>query len=891
MLRGEGQRGCGRRGGVLWEQDDRRWAVRTPMSRHGGSIRGGAGDAGAVLAAGLEAHRAGRFEQALALYDRVLAADKRHAGAMHLKGVALLQCSNLAEAEQWLRRSVKIRPGHAPAHSDLGLCLMRLGRAQEAVATFSTAVKLQPEAVEVHVNRGLALAMLGRHAEALGAFERGLARRPGDVEISLHQASALLALGRHEDAKSGVDRVLARVPAHPLALKVRGDIAGASGSSDEAETWYGKAIASAPDHPTAILARAGLRLSMGRAAEAVSDFDRVLQLMPGLPEALAGRGAALLLADQPRLALESLEAAVGSGMADAETLANLSVALLINGRGGDALSAAEGAVKAAPDLASGWLARGNALGVAGRFAEALDSYDAALRLRPGYIDALYEKAATLRRLDRQQDAAAACADLLSVDPDNFEARWLAAFGLLPAVPMTQQEADAARDRLASDLTALEAQADRDGNAWRAVGRIKPFYLTYQERDNRALIERYGKLSHRLMEAWRIGRGLTVELSRAPIDGRKIRVGFITSDFNHHSIWTAITKGWVRGLDAGRFEVCLFHTGDRIDAQTQIAREHAASFTDGRRSLADWVRAIAEARLDCAVYPEIGVDPIALRLACLRLAPLQATTWGHPDTSGLPTIDLFLSGEAFEPAGAQSHYSERLVRLPGTGVNYTSLGVTPSLFQPAAHGLPEGRPLLVSPGTPFKYAPQHDRVLVEIARRAPQAIIVMFEPQIEHRAMFERLLARLRGAFGEASLVLDDHVRVLGWLKPGDFFGLMTRADAFLDTIGFSGFNTAMQAVECGLPIVTREGRFLRGRLASALYREMGLSELIAADEAAYVDMAVRLATDRAWRDEIGARLAEARAALLDDERAIRALEGLIEVECRTALQAREAGLA
>lgn len=176
------------------------------------------------------------------------------------------------------------------------------------------------------------------------------------------------------------------------------------------------------------------------------------------------------------------------------------------------------------------------------------------------------------------------------------------------------------------------------------------------------------------------------------------------------------------------------------------------------------------------------------------------------------------------------------------MSYGRLGIEPVVFDPVAHGLRPDGPLLVAPGTPFKYAPEHDRVLVEIARRLGRATIVMFEPTLEHRAFFEHLMARLARAFAAGGLDMEEHVRVLGWLKPGAFYGLMTRADACLDSIGFSGYNTAMQAVECGLPIVTREGRFLRGRLASALYREMGMAELIAGDEAVYVDLAVRLAS-------------------------------------------------
>ena len=66
------------------------------------------------------------------------------------------------------------------------------------------------------------------------------------------------------------------------------------------------------------------------------------------------------------------------------------------------------------------------------------------------------------------------------------------------------------------------------------------------------------------------------------------------------------------------------------------------------------------------YPEVGMDPATCALAALRLAPLQIASWGHPVTTGLPTIDLFVSGELLEGPGAERHYHEKLIRLPGTG---------------------------------------------------------------------------------------------------------------------------------------------------------------------------------------------------------------------------------
>ena len=101
---------------------------------------------------------------------------------------------------------------------------------------------------------------------------------------------------------------------------------------------------------------------------------------------------------------------------------------------------------------------------------------------------------------------------------------------------------------------------------------------------------------------------------------------------------------------------------------------------------------------------------------------------------------------------------------------------------------------------------------------------------------------------------------------------MKRADVFLDTIGFSGFNTAVQALECGLPIVTREGRFLRGRLASGPLKRIGLSELVARSDEEYVELAVRLARGADYRRHVRERIMASRGVLFEDRAPIHAME-------------------
>jgi predicted O-linked N-acetylglucosamine transferase (SPINDLY family) len=234
------------------------------------------------------------------------------------------------------------------------------------------------------------------------------------------------------------------------------------------------------------------------------------------------------------------------------------------------------------------------------------------------------------------------------------------------------------------------------------------------------------------------------------------------------------------------------------------------------------------------------------------------------------MDYYLSAEIFEPPDAQSNYTEKLVCLPGTGCCYRQQAVDPRTINPAQFGIEPGTPLLLSPGVPFKYAPQHDQVFVDIARALGKCRMVFFAHS-KHE-LSQKLRQRIERAFIAAQLNFDDYCTFIPWQEKSDFYGLMHCADVFLDTIGFSGFNTAMQAVECGLPVVTIEGRFMRGRLASGILRRMGLDELVVNDSTAYVDLAVKLASNADYRNITRARIEASRVVVFNELAPVRALE-------------------
>jgi predicted O-linked N-acetylglucosamine transferase (SPINDLY family) len=245
------------------------------------------------------------------------------------------------------------------------------------------------------------------------------------------------------------------------------------------------------------------------------------------------------------------------------------------------------------------------------------------------------------------------------------------------------------------------------------------------------------------------------------------------------------------------------------------------------------------------------------------------------------MDYYFSGDAFEPPDGQLNYSEKLVRLPSFGAFVEPLQPKIRDAKLSALGLPKGVPLLLCPGSPFKYMPAHDWVWLEIAKGLQtrcQGRLVFFASS--RGSMHVALLTRLRKFFASAGVDFDSHICVVPVLERARFFSLMQKSTLLLDTLGFSGFNTALQGLECGLPVLAYEGKFMRGRLASAIMRKMDMPELVATSHQEFIQKAVEFAADPKRLKKIRAEIPKRVKALFRDDSSIRGLEAFLETEIR-----------
>ena len=688
-----------------------------------------------------------------------------------------------------------------------------------------------PQAFETAVQHHQA----GRLAEAEAIYRRILTIEP-DYFNALHLLGVIAhQRGKHREAIGLIDRATKQDASAYPAFNNLGLAYQALNELDAAGNCYRRALALRPDYTDAQSNLAIVLHAQGDFEGAVVRFQEVLTARPDFVEAHNNLGNAFHAQGNLGEAAACYQKALSLNPEYVEAHFNLAKVFEVQGRSAEALAGYQEAVLLKPDLAEAHFCLGVMLQVQGLIDDALDCFRTALSLKP----------------------------------DFAEAHWTLAMSQLALVHREEDVPEKFRTAFSQALTGLDRwfDAERTKDGFKAVGSQQPYYLAYHELDNRDLLSQYGDLCARLMRHWQEDQGLAFHSCGA---SGTVRVGIVSAHIYNQSVWSAIIKGWFQHLDRSRFSIHVFYLGTTQDRETAFAKSLATSFVEGFRGFPEWVDTILGEELDVILYPEIGMNPMTVKLASLRLAPVQVAAWGHPETTGLPTIDYYLSASDFEPTDAQANYRERLVALPHLGCCYQALDVTATDLDLESLGIASDLPLLICPGTPFKYAPDHDWIFVEIAKSLGRCQFIFFNHLLEN--LSEQLQQRLEGAFANADLYFDEHAVFISWLNRPAFYGLLHRADVYLDTIGFSGFNTAMQAIECDLPIVTREGRFMRGRLASGILKRMGMSELVAESEQRYVETVVKLARDPGYRQQVRERIKASRHVLFDDVSSIRALE-------------------
>ncbi|HYD30528.1 MAG TPA: tetratricopeptide repeat protein [Azospirillaceae bacterium] len=404
---------------------------------------------------------------------------------------------------------------------------------------------------------------------------------------------------------------------------------------------------------------------------------------------------------------------------------------------------------------------------------------------------------------------------------------------------------------------------------RQVGQTS-FLLAYHGLDNRPLHEAVAGMYAQACPSltWVAPHCQTGAAPAHRQDGRR-RLGFISEHFSLHTIGQ-LNHGLISRLPKERFHITVITPPRPPDRLRNIILKAADTVVEvPPNDLAQARHRIAAEELDLLYYTDLGMRPFTYFLAFARLAPVQTLTWGHPDTTGIPALDYFLSCDAQEPATGADHYSETLARLPGPTLYYPRPAFD-GLKSRVELGLPEDATIYVCPQSLFKIHPDFDRVLVEILRRDPRGLLAFVRGGHPHpwHQLHERLARRAPD--------VAERIVAVPPMSTRDFVALMAASDVMLDPLHYSGGNTSLEALSQGVPIVTWPGVFMRGRHTHGWYRLMGIDDLVARDWEHYIDLAVRLGTDADWRHHLHQRILAANGALFEHADSVTAIADFLE---------------
>ncbi|QPN62259.1 hypothetical protein [Synechococcus sp. CBW1004] len=353
--------------------------------------------------------------------------------------------------------------------------------------------------------------------------------------------------------------------------------------------------------------------------------------------------------------------------------------------------------------------------------------------------------------------------------------------------------------------------------------------------------------------------------------KKIRIGFLSRYFYSHSNTQAF-MGYFMYIDRSHFSVVVIHRHETIaDEMQQSINSLADEVIYLDSSLSFSCATIRSLSLDILFFTDIGMDPFDFLIPNMRPCPIQITGWGLPHTTGLQSIDYYLTSAWIETDDHQDEYTEKLARLEGLPCCFPRsllyYRYKERITERAYFMLPDDIFIFGCTQTLGKVHPDLDCMIEKISRGMPEAYFAFMSSGTDglDREFLERIQRRAPTAASKTILINK--------CGAADFLSLCNCFDLLLDTPYYGAGITAYMSTYVGTPTICFKGKRLRDSTTSAIYRHLGISNPpIASSINEYIQIALQLARDPVERTRLKNELIEAAHRLYDDQTFIRSFE-------------------
>jgi predicted O-linked N-acetylglucosamine transferase (SPINDLY family) len=810
----------------------------------------------------LQQHRAGRLEQAEHLYRQILQDDPTCADAWHLLGLLAHQAGRSETAIEHINRAIGLEASNAVFHSSLGLAYRESRQLAKAAASYQEGLKLQPNDIDGHFVLGVVLKELKRFGESAASFRQVLQLEPDSTRAHYQLGCVFQKSGRPAEATSHFQQVLRSQPENAEVHYRLGVVVWEQGKIDEALPHFEQSLQLQPDQPIAYNYLGVGLARRARFGQALTCFRKAIQLWPHYVEAYKNLGAALGEQGEFTPAISNLKRAIELDPNHVDAHYNLGVTFEKLGQLDEAAACYEQALRLQPDYFRAYNNLGLVFSKQGKNEAAERYFQKAIQVNPRYAKAYYHLGSLYRYQEETETARQYFQHASNLEPDHI--LWRLEIDILcPSIMPDRRPIYAWRKRIE---TALARYPERSIDLLRWLPEIPggsniypPFEFAYHGENDRPFKEKLARL-------FTVPQSTSTPASSqitGPYSDNQLHIGFLVTK-NHELGLIYFVAGVINHLNPD-FKVSIICPAPAVNRIRPAIEKEDAEILVIPENLATAVKKIKAENFDLIYYWEVGTDTFNYFLPFFRLAPVQCTSWGNPTTTGVPQMDYFLSSESYEIKGAETHYSEQLVRLKTLGVYYKKLS-TPAPLKPRSYfGLSEEEHIYLCTQNLKKIHPDFDPILGEILRRDEKGKVLL-------KAKKERLNRDLMARFKRTIPDVLDRIELVLQQSYDDFLNLIAVSNVLLDTVHYSGGTTSFESLSLGTPIVTLPTGFMRGRMTLGCYRKIGVMDCVAESAEEYVEIAVRLGTDRGYREEIKARILAANDALYEDMAAVREME-------------------
>ncbi len=670
----------------------------------------------------------------------------------------------------------------------------------------------------------------GDWAAALDGYTEAVRQDPVLAHAHLGRARCLVQKGDWMPAREAFAAVLRLQPLNYSAWLEAGHLCRQMGLPEQAAAAYQRARDSDPCRHEAPLGLARVLLQQGQGEAAWQAYDQALAHATGAGQHTdtAGRmGQYALEAGEVTLAVRVLQA----GLSQA--------------RGVDARAALQ------IDL-------GEALWRLGRQEAAHAALTAASAAESEAV--LARLGALAFRLNLWPEGLAVLRRCVVLHPDSVSARWNLAHLLAECWHLDEAEQVLAQaqalgmvpgaDRLRAGLASRRGDANAALAVYHQVvmrpGDI-PSDEVAQARHSAAMTSLYSdtlsasamaELHRALFAPLAQGARVRSSFQRAPLVGRRVRLGLVSADLSHQHPVNLFMQPVLRELDRERTELFVYFTGVSHDEQTRLARERSEHWVEATTLTdAQLARCIDLDGIDVLMDLSGHTAHNRMALFAQRAAPVQVTYLGYPGSTGVPNIDWLIGDPVVTPEGCEALYSERIARLPGTVFCYAPEVEYP---YPAYDEAYASRPLTFgSFNTAAKITPRTVRLWAAVLKAIPGSRLILKAPSF----MDQGAQQLMRQRFVEQG-VAASRLELRGPTGLADMMAEYADVDIALDPVPYNGGTTTLQAMWMGVPVLCLQGAHFVSRMGASFMTAAGLPDWVARDDDDYVVIAQRVASDR-----------------------------------------------